>query len=179
MKGVTIVHAYTGYLTIGLGGINVVDMAAVLLSFLILLGLLKKFAWGPLLNIMEERENFVANEIDEAEKSRIEAARSVEEAQAQLLQTKQDAQKIIEDAKHAGLKQESAIIAEAQAESARLKEAAVQEIQDEKERAIKALQDQVGSLSVLIASKVIEQELSETGQEAMINSYIDQLGEEQ
>lgn len=179
MKGVKIVHAYAGYLTIGLGGLNVVDMAAALFFFLVLLGLLKKFAWGPLLNIMEEREKFVANEMDEAEKSRKEAALSAKEAQAQLLQTKQEAQQIIEDAKQAGIKQEQSIIETAQLESKRLKEAALKDIQNEKEQALKALQDKVGALSVLIATKVIEKEINAEDQEEMINDYIKRLGEGQ
>lgn len=172
-----IVHAYVGYLTIGLGGLNIPDMAAALFFFLVLLALLKKFAWGPLLNIMEEREEFVANEMDEAEKSRKEAAISIEKAQAQLLQTKIDAQQIIDDAKAAGVKHEQNIIETAEKESERLIQEALQEIKEEKEQAILELQEKVGALSVLIASKVIEKEVTEEDQEAMINSYIKELGE--
>src|SRR5690625_7387589 len=85
-------------------------MFAALFFFILLLYLLKKFAWGPLMSVMQEREEYVANEIDEAEKSRKEAAIAAEEAAKQLLQTKQEAQKIIDDARDAGVKLEQDII---------------------------------------------------------------------
>src|SRR5690625_2126962 len=154
-------------------------MFAALFFFILLLYLLKKFAWGPLMSIMQEREEYVAKEIDEAEKSRKEAAIASEEATAQLLQTKQEAQKIIEDAKNAGVKLEQDIIESARLEAGRLKEAAQVDIQNEKEKAIQALQDQVASLSVLIASKVIEKELNTADQDHLINEYIKEVGEEQ
>lgn len=171
---------YVGLLTLGVsvGGLKIIDMFVTLFFFLLLLYLLRKFAWGPLMDIMEEREQHVANEIDEAEKSRIEAEKSAKEAAEQLLQTKQEAQKIMQDAKNAGIEQEKKIIELARQEAGRLKEAAQADIQDEKEKALQALQDQVASLSVLIASKVIEKEITAQDQEQLINEYIKEVGEE-
>ncbi|WP_188383254.1 F0F1 ATP synthase subunit B [Ornithinibacillus halotolerans] len=149
-----------------------------LLFFAILLFLVRKFAWGPVMNMMKKREEYVANEIEAAEKSRIEAEKSAKAAAEQLKQTKMEAQKIIEDAKTAGIKQEQDIIESARQEADRIKKAAQAEIQNEKEKALQALQDQVASLSVLIASKVIEKELSAQDQEKLINEYIKEVGEE-
>lgn len=180
MKGVNTVHSFVSLLSIGaVGGFRPVDTLAALFFFVLLLYLLKKFAWGPLMSVMQEREEFVANEIDEAEKSRKEAAIAAEKAAAQLLQTKQEAQKIIDDAKDAGVKLEQDIIESARLEADRLKVAAQADIQNEKEKAIQALQDQVASLSVLIASKVIEKELNTADQDHLINEYIKEVGEEQ
>ncbi|WP_425464028.1 F0F1 ATP synthase subunit B [Oceanobacillus piezotolerans] len=160
------------------GGFRLGDMLIQLATFLILLILLKKYAWGPLMNMMQKREEYVAGEIDAAEKSRKEAETAAKEAQAQLLQVKQEAQKMIEDAKNAGVKQEQDIIETARKEAERIKLQAQAEIQNEKELAIQALQSQVASLSVLIASKVIEKEISEQDQEKLINEYIKEVGEE-
>ncbi|HLR81357.1 MAG TPA: F0F1 ATP synthase subunit B [Bacillota bacterium] len=173
-------HLYNSFLTIGanVGGLRVGDMLVTLIFFIILLALLKKFAWGPLMNVMEQRETYVANEIEAAEKSRKEAEAASQEAQARLKQTKEEAQKIINDAKEAGAQQEKNIIESAREEALRLKEAAEADIQSEKEKAIQALQDQVASLSVLIASKVIEKEISAQDQEKLINDYIKEVGEE-
>lgn len=173
-------HSYIDFLTIGasVGGFRWPDMLVQLIFFLVLLALVKKFAWGPLMNKMEEREHYVANEIEEAEKSRVEAEKASKEAAEQLNQVRAEAQKMIEDAKAAGAKQEEQIIESAKQEAQRLKEAAQADIQNEKEKAIQALQDKVASLSVLIASKVIEKELSEQDQEKLINEYIKEVGEE-
>lgn len=180
MKGVKSVHSYIDMLSVGaaVGGLRVGDMLVTLFFFLVLLALLKKFAWGPLMNMMEKRENYVANEIDEAEKSRAEAEKSAKDAAAQLNQVRQEAQKMIEDAKTAGVKQEQDIIESARLEAERIKQQAQADIQNEKEQAILALQAQVASLSVLVASKVIEKEINAGDQEQFINDYIKEVGEE-
>ncbi|MEN1967683.1 F0F1 ATP synthase subunit B [Lentibacillus sp. N15] len=173
-------QAFTGVSTINaaIGGLHVGDMIVQLVAFIILLLLLRKFAWKPLMNIMQQREEYVVSEIEAAEKSRTEAERAQEEAQAQLKQTKQEAQAIIEDAKKLGIRQEQDIIDTAKQEAERIKQAAQEEIQNEKEKAIQALQDKVASLSVLIASKVIEKEISASDQEKLIEDYIKEVGEE-
>jgi len=154
------------------------SMIYMLVFFIVLLALLKKFAWGPLMKVMEERENYVANEIETAEKNRKAAEAAAKEAEERLQKTRQEAQAIIEEAREAGTRQEREIIQAAREEAVRLKEAAKEDIQNEKEKAIQALQDQVASLSVLIASKVIEKEINEQDQEKLISDYIKEVGEE-
>nr|WP_067728528.1 F0F1 ATP synthase subunit B [Oceanobacillus damuensis] len=173
-------HSYLEYMTIGatVGGLRVGDMITQLFFFLLLLYFVKKFAWGPLMNKMQEREEYVAGEIESAEQSRLEAEKASKEAAAQLSQVKQEAQKLIEDAKSAGIKQEQDIVDSAKMEADRIIQAAQADIQNEKEKAIQALQDKVASLSVLIASKVIEKEISAQDQEKLINDYIKEVGEE-
>lgn len=161
-----------------LGGFHVIDMLVMLFFFIILIYLVGKFAWGPVMDMMKKREDYIANEIEQAEKNRAEAEKASKEAIERLRQTKQEAQKIIEDARTAGLKQEQDIIEAAKKEAERIKQAAQEEIQNEKEKAIQALQDQVASLSVLIASKVIEKEISAQDQEKLIEEYIKEVGEE-
>jgi len=181
MEGVESVHSYFGLLTVGasLGGLRLGDMIVQLVVFLILLALLKKFAWGPLMNMMQKREEYVSNEIEAAEKSRLEAEKASKEAAAQLNEVKKEAQQIIEDAKKAGVKQEKDIIESATKEAERIKQQAQADIQNEKEQAVQALQAQVSSLSVLIASKVIEKEINAEDQEKLIDEYIKEVGEEQ
>jgi len=175
------VQSLLGTLTLGanVGGLHIGDMIVTLLFFVILLWLLKKFAWGPLMNMMEEREQYVASESEAAEKSRKEAEEAAKEAAEQLAQTRQEAQNIIEEAKQAATRQEENIIASAHEEAERLKEAARADIENEKEKALQALQDKVSSLSVLIASKVIEKELNAQDHEDLIQEYIKEIGEEQ
>lgn len=173
-------HAFNAPLMIGaaLGGFHVGDMLVMLVAFIVLMFFVKKFAWGPVVNMMQKREEHVANEIDIAEKNRAAAEASAKEAAEQLKQTKQEAQKMIEDAKDAGKRQEQDIIESAREEAERIKKSAQEEIRNEKERAVQALQDQVSSLSILIASKVIEKEISEQDQQQLIEEYIKEVGEE-
>ncbi len=159
-------------------GFNGGDIIFQLIMFLILLALLKKFAWGPLMGIMQQREEHISNEIEEAEKSRVEAKQQLEEQRKLLKEARQEAQSLIEASKKQGEEQRLEIIETARAEAERLKDSAKQEIQTQKDQAVAALREQVASLSVLIASKVIEKELSAQDQQKLINDYLSEAGEE-
>ncbi|WP_113867740.1 F0F1 ATP synthase subunit B [Paraliobacillus ryukyuensis] len=168
-------------MVVGAGGVGDLEIGTIifsLLSFALLLLLLKRFAWGPLMNKMEERENYIANELDVAEKNRLEAEKASKEANEKLMQTRQEAQSIIEEARKAGAKQEETIIEAARKAANDIKQQAQADIKQEKEQAIQALQDQVASLSVQIATKVIEKEINTEDQERLISDYMKQLGEE-
>lgn len=160
------------------GGFYPGDILVVLISFLILLLLVKKFAWGPLLNMMQKREEYVVNELEEAEKNRKHAEELAKQAEQRLGETRKEAQEMMENSRTLAAKQEQEIIEAAKEEAKRLKQSAQADIKHEKESAIQELQDQVSSLSVMIASKVIEKELTEDGQKDLIDEYVKQLGED-
>lgn len=167
-----------GAVTEGGAAFNGGDIIFQLVMFIILLALVKKFAWGPLMGIMKEREQLIANEISDAEASRAEASKLLEEQRELLKTSRSEAGQLIENAKKQGEVQREDIITAARTEAERLKESAKREIVQEKEKAVAALREQVASLSVLIASKVIEKELSEADQEKLINEYLQEAGEE-
>ncbi|CAM5192118.1 ATP synthase subunit b OS=Ureibacillus acetophenoni OX=614649 GN=atpF PE=3 SV=1 [Ureibacillus acetophenoni] len=153
------------------------DVLATLVIFIVLMLLLKKFAWGPLMGIMKQREELVASEIDAAENARKEAAKVLEEQKALLKEARTEAQSIIESAKKQGDTQREEIISAAREEANRLKESAVREIETEKEKAILAVREEVVSLSVLAASKVLGKEISEEDNSALIKETIAKAGE--
>jgi F-type H+-transporting ATPase subunit b len=161
------------------GGIpvNLGDIIFQLVVFIILLALLRKFAFGPIMNMMKQREQHIANEIDTAEQNHQEAKKLAEEQRELLKKSRTEAAELIENARKLGEEQKDGIIQAAREEANRLKEAAKQEIVQEKEQAVTALREQVASLSVLVASKVIEKELSLEDQEKLINEYIQEVGE--
>lgn len=154
------------------------DVLFTLAMFLILLALLKKFAFGPLMGVMKQREDHIANEIKSAEESRVEAKKYLEEQRNLLKDARVQAQEMIENAKKQGEVQREEIISLARAEAERVKETAKIEIEQQKEKAVSAIREQVASLSVMIASKVIEKELTVEDQEKLINEYIQEAGEE-
>ncbi|MCY7706816.1 F0F1 ATP synthase subunit B [Bacillus safensis] len=153
------------------------DILFQLITMLILLALLKKFALKPLLGIMKQREDHILNEISSAEKKHVEAEKLVEQQHVLLKEAREESHTLIENAKKIGEKQKEEIIQAARQESERLKESARTEIVKEKEQAVAALREQVASLSVLIASKVIEKELDEQAQEKLIQEYLKEAGE--
>ncbi|WP_046174585.1 F0F1 ATP synthase subunit B [Domibacillus indicus] len=159
-------------------GFNGGDILFQLVMFIILLALLRKFAWAPLMGIMQQREEHIASEIESAEKSRVEANQLLEQTRAEAKAARLEAQHTVENAKKIGEEQKAEILAAARAESERLKEAAKLEIAQERDSAMNSLREQVAALSVMIASKVIEKDLSAADQEKLINQYIKEAGEE-
>lgn len=178
LKGVKAMLSNYDTLVLGAGGgLTLLDSIVQLVVFLTLLYLLRKFAWDKLMDMMKQRENHIAGEIDAAERSNQEAKKLLEQQTATLKEARVEAQSLVENAKKIAEDQKSDIVKAAQEEANRLKEAAKKEIQQEKEQAVVALREQVASLSVLIASKVIEKELNEQDQQKLIDDYVKQVGE--
>nr|WP_251047578.1 F0F1 ATP synthase subunit B [Planococcus sp. ISL-110] len=158
---------------------NIGDILVTLVIFILLMVLLKKFAWGPLMGIMQQREDLIKSEIETAENSRLESHKLLEEQRSLLKDARTQAQEIVENAKKQGEVSREEIITTARAESGRMKESAVQEIANERDKAISAVREEVVALSLLAATKVLEKEISEEDNRQLINETIAKAGEVQ
>ncbi|GAB1612420.1 F0F1 ATP synthase subunit B [Mammaliicoccus lentus] len=147
------------------------------ITFLILLALLKKYAWGPLKSIMDEREETINKDIDDAQAAKVNAKKLEEENRDILKKTQEEVQTILDDAKHQAKVQQEQIISDANVKANGLIQSAQAEIQQEKQRAIADINNRVSELSVLIASKVINKEISEQDQKELVEKYIKEAGE--
>lgn len=145
-------------------------------SFLILMFLLKHFAWGPISDILKKREDKIANDLDSAEKSRINSAKMEQEREQQLLASRSDAADIIKNAKESGELSRQNILKETKEEVARLKSKAQTDIMLERDTALNSVKDDVADLSLQIAAKILNKELSPEMHESLINQYIEGLG---
>jgi len=145
------------------------------LAFLIVLFILKKFAWKPILKGLNERETNIANSIATAEKVKLEMAQlkseneallasAREERAAMLKVAKEMKDKMINDAKDEAKNQAAKIIAEAQSS-----------INNQKMAALTDIKNQVGKMVVEVSEKILRRELSDKAQQ---ESYIRQLAEE-
>ena len=152
------------------------NLIVVTLSFVILMALLKKFAWGAVQDILKKREDKIANDLDSAEKSRINSAKMEQEREQQLLASRSDAADIIKNAKESGELSRQNILKETQEEVARLKSKAQTDIMLERDTALNSVKDDVADLSLQIAAKILNKELSPEMHESLINQYIEGLG---
>ncbi len=148
-----------------------------MLSFLVLLLVLRKFAYRPLLDALEKRSQYIEQNIKSAEEQKSEAERIRAEYQAELKQARQEAQAIIERATKASEERGKEIIDEARDESERLKKSATAEIELEKQKAIAELRRQIADLSVLAAGKIIEKNLDTATHTALVDEFIKEVGE--
>lgn len=148
-----------------------------LIAIGILYYLLNKYAFGPLFSVMEKRRELVQQQLSEAAQTRDQATAFVEEQKAALQQARKDAYDIIEQSKQTSSKQAAQMLEQAKDEATRLKNEAVRDIQSEKNRAVEQLRSEVGAVSVKIASKLIEKEVSEDKvQEELVDQYLKEVG---
>ncbi len=154
-------------------------VALQIIAFTILFLLLWKFAFGPLVNLMNKRQEKIEEQITSAENNMVESEKTLKQQNEAFAKARVEAQEIIERAHISSSKQADELIVVAKAEAKRLKEQAVQDIQHEKDKAIIELRNEVGSLSVLIASKMIEKELDVKEQAKFIDEMIKEAGEVQ
>ena len=128
--------------------------------FVLLLLLLKKFAWKPILDALNSREEGIQNALDEADKARQEML-DLQSSNEQILKdARAERDALLKDARMIKEKTISEAKDEAKAQSNKIIEQAKQTIQNEKLAAITELKNQVAELSIGIAEKIIKDELS-------------------
>jgi len=142
-------------------------------AFLLLLVLLRKFAWKPIMQAISEREKSIENALEAADKAKAEMARLTAENEQLLKAARAERDTILKEAK--ALKDQIVADArvQAQAEGAKLIEQARKEIDDQKKRAIAEVKEQVSALSLDIARKVLQKEFEDPArQEALVTELL-------
>ncbi|MDF9006071.1 F0F1 ATP synthase subunit B, partial [Escherichia coli] len=125
------------------GGVEWGTVIVQVLTFIVLLALLKKFAWGPLKDVMDKRERDINRDIDDAKQAKLNAQKHEEENKQKLKETQEEVQKILEDAKAQARQHQEQIIHEANVRANGRIETAQSEINSQKERAIAEINKQV------------------------------------
>ena len=146
-------------------------------SFLLLIFLVKKYAWGNISSVLDARAEKITNDIDGAEIARKKAEELASKREAELAGSRKEAKTIIENAKETAEKSKADILAEAKLEAGRLKDKANQEITQNKAEALQSVKGEVADLTISLAGKIITQNLDSRAHKELIDQYIDQLGE--
>jgi len=143
-------------------------------SFLILLFLLTKYAWKPVLKAIKERENSIEEALEAAERAKLEMARLTNENEQLLKQARAERDTILKEAKALKDKIVSDAKTEARASAGKVLEQAKQEIEEQKNRALAEVRNQVSTLSLEIARKVLTREFEDQRrQEAFVADLIE------
>ena len=146
-------------------------------SFLLLIFLVKKYAWGNITSILDQRAEKISSDIDGAEEARKKAEELASKREAELAGSRTEAKTIIENAKGTAEKSRADILAEAKLEAGRLKEKANQEIAQNKAEALQSVKGDVADLTISLAEKILSKNLDSQAHKELIDQYIDQLGE--
>ena len=147
-------------------------MVWTLVIFVILVGILSKYAFGPITAAVVAREKALEDAINAAKRDREEAASVLAEHRAKLDALHGEGQKIIADARVAAERVRSELVEQAHAEQASMLARARQEIESEKVRAIAELRREAVDLAIAGASKVIEKNLDQTSNRQLVESFL-------
>ena len=146
-------------------------------NLLLQIYLFKRFLLKPVQNILAQRQAMANQELEAAAAAREEAeAAKVEYAQS-LAGAKEEAATLVRTATQTAQTRSELIILEAKQEAAAIRAKASNDIAQERKNAVNAIKNDISGIVVSIASKVVEKEIDEKDHEALIQEFIDQMGE--
>ncbi|WP_298708072.1 F0F1 ATP synthase subunit B [uncultured Veillonella sp.] len=148
---------------------------AQMLNFFILVWILHRFAYKPLVGMMNARKEQIANDLASAEQSRLEAEQIKADYAAQIAKARHEAQEIVEKAHHQAKLSTAEEVAAARSQIENEKERARQDIAIERDRAMNSLRNEVVSLSVAMAGKVVAKDMNSETNTKLIEDAIRQL----
>jgi F-type H+-transporting ATPase subunit b len=146
-----------------------------ILTFLVLLGLLAKFAWKPLLAMLDRREEIIRQSLDDAEEAKQELQRLQQESKEILSKARVEAQSILAKSRSEAEKLKGEIRQQAKAQADSILRDAEKQIQVETKKAIAVIKNEIVDLSLLVASKLIKRNLSKEDNQSLIEESLKQV----
>ena len=157
---------------------NLVDIPQVLtqiLGFLLMIWILRRYAWGPILSMLEARREKIAGEFKEADRLKAEARDLKAKFDAELKTIESIARSRMTEAIAEGQRVAAEIKTQAQKDAAARLEHAADEIAREREKAKEVLKQQIIGLSLRTAEKVLRQKLDDPAQRKLAGQFVDEL----
>ena len=159
-------------------GVNFWTGLFTLLNFLAVLYVGKRFLWGPVMKMIQDRQQEIDDLYDDAGKAK-EAAQQLESEYKQKLAVAQEtSDRLVKEAVARGQAREEEIIRKANAEASAILDKASSDIAQEKKKAINDAKDEISVIALAIAGKVVGRELNQADQSALVDQFIQELGEE-
>lgn len=155
-------------------GINLPWFLAQLAGFLIVLFILRQFAYQPILAMLETRKKKIQESLEYADKVKADAANQQKEFDRRLDETRREAQTAAASAQQAAEKERGRIIAEAQQDAEQIRVAARGELEYERKQLVSELRQQVVELSLLGAQRVIGANLDERKSRQLVEDFLNQ-----
>jgi F-type H+-transporting ATPase subunit b len=143
--------------------------------FVILLFILKKTAWKPLLSSLNNREQMIRESVEKAENLRKEAEKMLEENKKLLEQADMESRKRIQEGKEYGEKLKNDILSKANEDTRKMVDQAKGEIGREKLSALNELKEEIANLAVQAAGKIIDENLDAGKQKKIVDGFIDKI----
>jgi F-type H+-transporting ATPase subunit b len=140
--------------------------------FLLLLIVLSKFAFPPILGYAAAREKRIQDSLDEARRQREEAERLLEEQRSELAAARQQGQQVIAEARQAAERARQELLTRARAEQEEVVARAKQDIEREREKAVEIVRHQAVDLAIAAAGRLLEQKLTADEDRRLVIDYL-------
>lgn len=148
-----------------------------MVTFLLLLFVLKRVAWGPIISALETRENEIKEALNSAANARADAEKATADYESIKKEAQSEAQTLLSDAKAMKDKMISEAVEEAKIKADAEINSALELIDAEKAKAVKEIKTVVVDLSIQAASKLINKNLDNADNKKFINETIDEIGQ--
>ena len=158
-------------------GVNPWTALFILLNTLTIFFVAGKFLFNPVMKIIADRQQEIDGMYEAAGNAQQEAETLRAEYQQKLSAAQQTSERLVKEAVTRGQAREEEIIRKANEEAAAIIDKASADIAMEKKKAINDAKDEIAGLSLAIAGKVVGRELNSNDQSALIDRFIDELGE--
>ena len=146
----------------------------IVINLLILYIILKKYFWEKIRKFMKDRENAVRDAFDSAEAMNKRADEKMRNYSARIANVEEEGREIIRQAKQQADAQAQDILAEARAQASDMIAKAEKNIELEKAKAMEEMRQEIGTLALLAAEKIVGREIDAIGQDAIIDDVINQ-----
>lgn len=164
--------------TLDVISVNIWHILISLCNLAILFFVLKKFLYKPVRKMLSQRQKTIDDKYAEADKALSDALGAKEKYEKQLEKADSDAQNIIKKAADTADERSKEIISSAKNEASLISQRAHNDAELEKRKAKEEIKDEIISVSTLLAEKLLEREISEDDHREMIDSFIENIGDD-
>ena len=159
-------------------GVNFWTALFVLLNTLAIYFVAKKLLFGPVHKIITDRQAEIDGMYEDATRAKTEAEQSAKELRQKLRDAQQTSERLMKEAAERGLKREVEIVKNAREQAEAILSRASEDAINEKKKALTSAKDEISSIAMAMAEKVIARELNENDQVALVDNFINELGDE-
>ena len=159
-------------------GVNFWTALFVLLNTLTIYFVAKKFLFGPVMKIIHDRQKEIDDMYLQADQTKDQAEQLRMEYEGKLSAAAQTSDRLVKEAMERGKSREEEIIRQANREADAIREKASADIAREKKQAINDAKNEISSLAMEIAGKVVGESLDAARQEKLVDSFLEELGEQ-
>ena len=159
----------------GLMDVNPGLMIWTVITFIVLLFILKKYAWKPILTALDKRENDIKESLAQAEQAKIDAKKLLDENQANLAKAEEESRKMIEQSRSYAETLKEQLIKESKDQAKKIVDEASLEIQRKKDAAFEELRGQIAEIAVSAAEKIIRESLDAQKSKQVIDKYLNDV----